>query len=204
MTLFLFVLLTVLIAYSRNREIYVIGERRMDIQQNARLALGEMTRQIRLASYFPENFEDPPASPLLDNPVRIATDAALAIYGDADGSGASNVFLYCRDGDVLRRARAAVDDTGAYICTSGEVIAANAVDLRFTYYDTDNNPLPDPLNAPYALDGQGVGGLPDMDDTTERDAVRRVVIMLTTREERPHADPLLYTLTSEVVLRNAG
>jgi Tfp pilus assembly protein PilW len=202
MSLFLMVLLAVLLTYSKNRELYTSGERKIDVQQNARLALASMAREIRMAGYFPENFTDPPASPALANPLRVATDATLAIYGDADGSGASSVFLYCLDGETLRRGKADVASVDAYTCGEGEVMAESAAGLQFTYYDDDNNPVPSPPATPYELDGQDAGALPDMSDTTERGSIRRIVITLTTREERMHGGPLLYTLTSDVVLRN--
>jgi type II secretory pathway pseudopilin PulG len=202
MAIFLFVLLAVFASYTPNRAIQARGERQVDVQQNARLALDEMTREIRMAGYFPENFDDPPADPALGAPVRIATDSALAVYGDTDGSDASAITLFCLDGTVVRLNRGPVDDIGSYGC-AGEVIAESVGDLQFRYYDGDNNPLPAPPTAPFELDGQAVGAIADLADLTERDAVRKIAITLTTTADGgPRREAHVYALTSEVTLRN--
>lgn len=200
--LFAIAFLAVLMTYSQNRRIYADSTRRIDLQQNARLAVAEITRQLRMAGYFPENVADPPASPLLADPIRVATESALAVYGDIDGSGASGVVLYCLDGAVLRRGLAPPDDADAYTCSAGDVLAENVAGLTFAYFDADANPVPDPAGGTYELDGEDLGAIPDLSDTTERGSVRRVVVTLTMRQERLHLAPVIYSLTSDVVLRN--
>ena len=76
------------------------------------------------------------------------------------------------------------------------------MDLRFTYYDADNNPIPSPPTAPYRLDSQDTGAVPDLGDTTQRNSVRRVAVTLTAREDLPTDDAQLYTLTADVWMRN--
>jgi type II secretory pathway pseudopilin PulG len=200
LTIFLAVVAAVLSTYAPSRTIYARGERKADIQQNARLAMGEMARQVRMAGYFPENFSNPaPATPESDA-VRIATDGELAIYGDADGSGESNLFYFCLDGTTLRRGSVPADT--AYDCADGEALADNVVGLRFTYYNADGDPVPDPPTGGYQLDDQAPQTEPDLDDTTERATVRRVVVMLTTQLESPGRGPQVFTLTSDIGLRN--
>ena len=204
LSIFLVMLASVLVVYAPSRLLYARGERRSDVQQNARLAMAEISRQVRMAGYFAENFTDtPPVTPLAD-PILIATDDALVIHGDADGTGVSRAFMFCLDGDILRRGRMATDEADAYTCTEGEIVAERATALSFTYYDVDGNPVPNPPTAPYVLDDQDVGGIPDMGDTTQRGSVRRVVITLTTEAEDPETDSRTYTLTSDVWLRNSG
>jgi prepilin-type N-terminal cleavage/methylation domain-containing protein len=203
MAIFLFILLAVFTSYTPNRAIQARGETRVDVQQNARLALAEMTREIRMAGYFPENFGSPPADPALATAVRIATDGALAVYGDTDGSGASTIALFCLDGTVVRLIRGAVDAVGAYTCAGGEIIAENVADLEFRYYDADNGSLPSPPAASFELDEQAVGAVAEVDDVTERDGVRKIAITLTTTAGAgPRREPHVYALTSEVTLRN--
>lgn len=202
--IFLAVLTAVLSIYEPSHKIYARGERRADAQDNARLAMGEMSRQIRMAGYFPENFADPPASPRLALPIRVATDQALAIFGDADGAGGSSVFLYCLDGQVVRRSLGVVDDADSYTCGSGEVVAENVIALRFTYYDAQGDPVPAPPTAPYQLDGQPAGSLPSLTNVTQRASVRRVVITLTAQRLLPGRGLQNYALTSNVWLRNPG
>jgi hypothetical protein len=155
-----------------------------------------------MAGYFPENFTIPaPGTPQTD-PIRIATDSALAIYGDANDSGVSNVFLFCLDGTTLRRTQGPVGNATAYTCSSGQILAENVTDLSFIYYDADGNPVPDPPVGSYALDDQVPGSVALLTDTVERDAVRRVLVALTTQLESPGRDPHVYTVTSNLWLRN--
>jgi hypothetical protein len=77
----------------------------------------------------------------------------------------------------------------------GEVVADNITALTFAYYDVNNNLLADPL------DGQAVLGVP-VGVTTDRLAVRTVVITLTAEQAVPGQANQTYTLTSNVRLRN--
>jgi len=202
LSIFLLVLLGIYDLFDSSRAIYVSGQQKVDVQQNARVALDEMVRQIRMAGYFPENFTATPPVPLLTNSIQVATNAALAIYGDVDGSGSSNVFLYCLDGSFVRRQKAAQGVGAAYICNAGTIMAENITTLQFTYYAADNTAIPNPPTPPYQLDAQGLGAVPAFDTTTQRRAVCTVLITLTARENIPGQSPQVFTLTSSVRLRN--
>jgi type II secretory pathway pseudopilin PulG len=204
MALFFSLVAAVLITYGPSRSLYTGGATRAEVQQNARLAMAEMARQIRMAGFFPGNFTIPSPGTTEDDPILIATDSALAVHGDIDGSGATNAFLFCLDGDLLRRGRGAANVTGSFTCDQGDVLAENAAELRFTYYDADGNPIPDPATAPYVLDSQGVGSVPDRSDMTQRSDVRRIVVTLTVQEDLPVQKNYVYTLTSDIWLRNNG
>ena len=232
MSIFLLILLGIYNVFDTNRQTYVSGTRKVDVQQNARVALDQIAREIRMAGYFPENF--PTATFANPQPIQIAQNFALAILGDADGSGASKVFLYCLKGtDVIRKwtALAGGAVTGpaqAYTCSEenlpnvrvgavlGENIAntANVIGLRFTYYDVNNLPIPNPMPASkmtaYTLDGEGLnfttgaGATPVFGSTAQRGAVRTVVITVVATESvpGPGQQPQSFTLTSSVRLRN--
>jgi type II secretory pathway pseudopilin PulG len=201
--LLLFLLTAAMSVYAPSRQLYTRGERRTDVQQNARLAMAELSRQIRMAGYFPENFTDPPASPELTNPILLATNDFLAIHADADGSDASNSFGFCLDGNVLRRVRADADDDAAYVCGGGDILAERVSTLRFTYYDENGDPIPDPPELPFELDDQDPGAVPDLTVTTQRDSIRRVVVALAVESETAGVVQT-YHLTSDVWLRNVG
>ena len=204
LTLFIIVMAAAMSIYAPSRQLYTRGERQTDIQQNARLAMGEMTRQIRMAGYFPENLTTPPPPLGLDNRILAATNVALVIHGDVDGSGASNAFMYCLTGNSVRRKRGAADDAASFTCTGGDVLAENVTGLHFTYYDTNGDPVPDPLTSNYQLDNQGMGAVPDMSVVTQREVVRRVVIRVTLETETLVNQTEGYQLISDVFLRNAG
>jgi prepilin-type N-terminal cleavage/methylation domain-containing protein len=218
MSIFLLILLAIYQLFDTNRATYVSGTRRVDVQQNARVAMDEIAREIRMANYFPENFDTNTGNDLVNaRPIQIAQNNALAIFGDADGSGTSKIFLYCLNGtNVIRKG--AVTGGGvtgpaqAYQCTTenvpnvrvGDILAENITFLQFTYYDANNTAVPDPPNSPYTLDAEGLGAVPPFAATAERGAVRTVVITLTARETVPipGQQAQSYTLTSSVRLRN--
>jgi hypothetical protein len=202
LTLLMLLLIGMVSLFESNRATYVRGEWTMEVQQLARMAMGELTRQVRVAGYFPENFAVPPATPPLRNAVHLATDTALAVYGDLDGSAASNVFLYCWDGANLRRVRTAPGDAAGYTCDQGEILAGSVTALRFAYYDDEQNAIVDPTAVPYELDGQAAGALPDLDVLDQRGAVRRVTVTLTVTEDVPGQEPQVYDLAADIALRN--
>jgi hypothetical protein len=136
------------------------------------------------------------------NSIEIATDTAIAVAGDLDGTGATNTFFFCRDSGGLRRVRGARGGGGSYTCSSGDVLAESVTNLGFAYYDVNNAPIPNPPAGAYQLDAQAPGGAPSFADTTQRGAVRRIVITLTAREAVPNQPAQTYTLTSDVRLRN--
>jgi hypothetical protein len=203
LSVFLLVLFAVYVMLESNQTIYAKGGRRVDVQQSARTAMDQIAALVRNAGYFPENFDANVANDLANPvPIQIATDNVLAIYGDADGSGTSNVFLFCLNGTSLIRVRAAVGTPAAYTCNQGQVLGLNITNPRFAYFDANNNPIPNPPTPPYQLDGEGPGLIPLFASTAQRGAVRRIVITLTATENVPGQQPQTYTLTSNVRLRN--
>lgn len=205
LVLFLLVLAGIFQLFESNRSTYATGEKRADVQQNARVAMDEISRQVRMAGYFPENFDTNVGNDIANgNAVHVATNGAVAVFGDANGSGSSNVLLFCLDGTTLRRASTAAGSAAAYTCSTGETLADNISSLRFTYYGADNATIPNPAAAPYQLDGQNLGAVPSFTDVSQRRAVRRIVVTLTGSQTVPRRGPQTYSLTSDVRLRNVN
>lgn len=192
----LVVLLAIYQLFDTSHATYASGTKKQDVQQQARLAMDEIVKRVRMAGYFPENFTATPAA--LANRIRIGAATGLAVYGDMDQAGASKIFLFCFAGTSIRANTGAFGDVNAYTCNQGEALADNITGLGFQYFDAANAVL-----AP-SLDGQGLNAIPDMTTTTVRDSVRTVVITLTAREVVIHQNPQVYTLTSTVRLRNAN
>ena len=180
---------------------YPSAQRASNGPRSGRAAMEVMARQIRMAGYFPENI-DRHNSNDQSNAVEVATDTALAVAGDLDGTGISTTFLFCLDGGGVQRVQGPRGASGSYTCRSGAVLADGVSRLGFAYYDGNNNPVPDPQTSAYALDGQAIGAVPSFATTAQRAAVRRVVITLTATEAVPNQPPQTYTLTSDVRLRN--
>ncbi|MCP3982306.1 MAG: prepilin-type N-terminal cleavage/methylation domain-containing protein [bacterium] len=204
LALFLVVLTITLSIYKPSRLLYTRGERKTDVQQNARLGMAEMARQIRMAGFFPENFTDAPPTPSIVDPILVASENFLTIHGAADGSAASSAFSFCLDGNLLRRINGSRASGGSYTCSSGEVLAENVTALRFTYYDENGAPVPDPPSTPYDLDDQPPGAVPDMTTVVQRESIRRVVVSLSVEWQEPNGEQQNYHLNSDVRLRNAG
>ena len=201
MSIFLLILVGIFQVFDPSRNAYQVSERKLDVQQNARVAMDRMARQTRMTGYFPENIDNDNTNDL-SNPVQVATESALAVAGDLDTTGASNVYTFCLGTGGLRRVRGAIGAGASYICNNGELMAESVTALRFAYFDSANNPIPNPPGATFNLDTQGLGGAPSFASVTERSAVRRVVIMVTARETVPNQPAQTYTLTSDVRLRN--
>ncbi len=175
-SIFLVVLFAVYTVFESSQSVYAKGEGKVDVQQSARAAMDQIAILVRHAGYFPENFTPIPPAILLANPIRIATNNALAIYGDADDTGSSKFFLFCLEGT---RVRWVSSPAAVPACNGGMVLAQNVTNPNiFTYFDASNNPTADPA------------------------AVRRVVVTLTATEDVPGQQPQTYTLTSSVRLRN--
>jgi hypothetical protein len=203
LSVFFLVLAGIFQIFGPSNVMYAAGHRKLDNQQSARVAMDTIVRQMRMAGYFPENFDTPDVIPDLVGPVpiHIATDSALAVFGDTDGTGVSQVLLFCLDGSDLRMLRENLA-TASYQCGSGQVIAENITSLRFSYFDADNMPIPAVPAVPYQLDGQGVGVAPSFADTTQRGAVRTVAISLTAQQTVPGQAAQAYTLSSIARFRN--
>jgi prepilin-type N-terminal cleavage/methylation domain-containing protein len=201
MSIFLLILVGIFQVFDPSRNAYQVSERKLGVQQNARVAMDRMARQIRMTGYFPENVDTDNTNNLF-NPIQAATESGLAVAGDLDVTGASQVYTFCLDATGLRRVRGAIGAAASYLCANGEVMAESVTALRFAYFDSANNPVPNPPGATFNLDAQGLGGAPAFASVTERSAVRRVVIMVTARENVPGQPAQTYTLTSDVRLRN--
>ncbi len=213
------ILLAIYQLFDTGSATYRSGQRKVDVQQNARVALDETVRQLRMAGYFPENFDANPANDLPPTAMKlqVATSNGLALLGDTDGSGQSKVFLFCLNGNTVIRkwsvtGGAVTGPAAAYTCTVenvpnqrvGDVLAENITGLAFTYYDATNTLIPVPATNPPGLDNEALSAVPAFASTTNRGNVRTVVITLTAREDIPHQAPQIYTLTSSVRLRNVN
>ncbi len=207
--IFLVILLGIYEVFDTNRTTYFSGRMRANAQQTTRLALNEMVRQLRMAGYFPENFSATPPSPLLTNPIQIATNNALAFYGDPMGTGTSTITMFCLSGTSLLIVQGNAGVPATFNCTTanptnGDLLAENITRLKFTYYDANGNTIPNPLVATFQLDGQSPGALPSLAIMTQRGAVHSVAISLATTapQTTPGLATQVYTLTSAVRLRN--
>jgi hypothetical protein len=191
---------SVSLAYTTIQGTYAKSSSFADLQQNAKIALELMTYEIRQAGNFTG---EPPNS----SAVWIATNDTLSIHGDVDGTGNRHVTYSLRDAaggrttTLLRQS--SLDTAAGRLFSGGELVIDHVADLRFTYYDGQDQPLVDPIPNPpvYQLDGQAhvTGGnapsIPTAD--SQRELVRRIRIDLTLADRSNR-----FTVVTDVRLRN--
>ena len=185
-TIGLMLLMGVYLVFDTGTATYTRSTNRLDTQQAARQAMTELTRQIRAAGFFPENFPVPgqPLNPPANIfPIHIATQNGLAVYGDLDGTGTSVVWLYCVNGSqqlIAKKGTANAPAAADYTCTGEDwILAENVTGLTFTYFDGADTLLVG-AGVTKALDGVDLaGGMPDFAHSfAQRSGIRKVVITL--------------------------
>jgi prepilin-type N-terminal cleavage/methylation domain-containing protein len=198
LTIFLVVLLAIYQLFDTSHATYQSGTRKQDAQQQARLAMDEMVRELRMAGYVPENYDADPANEFSGTArLHVGTANAVAAFGSLEGGTQSTVFLFCRSGTtLLKKVNINTADAATYTCNNADVLADNVSLLRFTYFDANNAQLA------ANLDGKGLGAALDLAPRTARDSVRTIAITLQITEPVPRQQPQVYTLTSTVTLRN--
>lgn len=206
MSVFLLILMGIYEVFDSSHATYASGAKRVDVQQSARFAMEEMAKRIRLTGYFPENFDADTGNDKT-GPIQLATNDALAVYGDLDNSGSpSMVFLFCRhaSGKVLEK-KSSIGDANRLTCDEdpgadhsiGDItLAQNIQELRFSYFtapgtNVASKPIPaDPVPNTYTL------------NPGQRQTVQTIVITLVARETVAGQPTQQYTLTSSIQLRN--
>ena len=206
LTIFLVVLLAIYQLFDTSHATYQSGTRKQDVQQQARLAIDEMVRALRMAGYVPENYDADLANDLSGTArLHVGTANAIAAFGSLEGGAQSTVFLFCRSGTtLLKKVSVNTADAATYTCDNADVLADNVSLLRFTYFDGNG------AQVAANLDGKTLGAALDLAPRTARDGVRTIAITLQITEQVvPHASGVIprqpdqvYTLTSTVRLRN--
>ncbi len=197
-TIFLVVLLAIYQLFDTSHATYQSGTRKQEVQQQARLAMDEMVRALRMAGYVPENYDANLGNDLAGTArLHVATADAIAAFGSLEGGNQSTVFLFCRSGNTLvKKVSANTADAATYTCNNADVLADNVSLLRFTYFDENGAHLAGDL------DGKTLGAALNLAPRAQRDSVRTIVITLQITEPVPRQQPQVYNLTSTVRLRN--
>jgi type II secretory pathway component PulJ len=136
MSLFAFILITILMIYDSNQKTYVRGEAEMDVQQNIRVALGAIIYDVRLAGYDPSNAISAQTIkyPLQPASGTTLSTAELRLIADVDEDGTADCVAYrLNSGQILRR----VTSWTSGVCTwtaSESPVAENITALTFTYF----------------------------------------------------------------------
>lgn len=186
LVVFAVIIVGILMIWRHSQLAYFQGSEAAELQQNARVALEQMVREIRQAGYDPCRYSTTaPCSVSAFDPVTpgvfpIQAFAGSSLWVQADRNANSVIasdlnesVCFYRDGSgVLRR-----KTTGGDCSSGGEELARNITSLAFTYFKAN-----------------GTGA-------TTRGEIRLVRIDLSA-EETQLGSPLTVTLRSDVVLRD--
>lgn len=190
-TIMVVVLLAIYLMYETNQSTFIRGEVKSNLHQNARVAMGDMVRALRNAGYDPVGtgifgFKD--ASEF----TSVASDTEVRFTLDEDGDGVLDHNDIEKTGFSLRTRVDGSKYLGKYSlgAVSWQPLAEKIEGLKFTYFDSSNNPIPNPPNPPYSL------------SAGQRGSIRKVRIELTFKDTPVGQGTQTFSLTSEVSLRN--
>ena len=188
------VLLAIYIVYDTGLQDYARGTARADVQQNVRVALESMARELRAAGYSPtmSNCTGPPSGAIM----AIGTSpASVTFLADVDGNDCMDQVTYtfvpptnltgpCDSSDpttvgrITRSAQAWSSGAWSPATPAPSDVAQCVTGLTITYYDSSGATTTTPAN------------------------VRRINISITGAENTRGWGARTYTLTSDVRLRN--
>jgi Tfp pilus assembly protein PilW len=188
------VLLAIYMVYDTSQQDYARGVARADVQQNIRVALDSMARELRMAGYAASNIPNadcvaPPCA------VTVLTSSSVTFQAEIDGDTQTNKVIYtfvpptnlskpCDSSDpttvgrIIRSAQAWSSGAWSPATPVPSDVAQCVTSLTMTYYD-------------------GSGATP-----TPAASVRRITIAIVGIENIRGFGARTYTLTSDVRLRN--
>lgn len=182
------------------------GELQSDLQQNARVALDQLTRELRMAGYDPQGALSR-VTLLPRTAIRAATPGCLSFVtysldrSTTPATEVSSQITYSLDGTTLKRREDDWDGSSAFAAGGGaQPLAESVSSLAFTYYDANSGVLAP--GAPPSGCPPGGGMPPSALAFSQLGQIRRISIVLVTRDSRPGVFPEFFTLTSDVYLRN--
>jgi type IV pilus assembly protein PilW len=190
------VLLALYLLYDLNQVTFLKGEQQADLQQNARIAMDRIVRELRLAGFYPE---DPPVIPLVcPTAIQSATATSVRFIADIDSDGTTERVEYTRDpactpnciDDPPKIRRERWSPPAGPTCTSWSVaggaksFAERVTTLNFQYYDGAGALLPTPVASP--------------------GNIRRISVTITTQDAQTGSKAQPFTLRAEVRPRNLG
>ncbi len=182
------VLLGLYLIFDVNQATFIRGEQQTDLQQNARIAMDRLVRELRMAGNDPSG-----ALPLAGTAILTADNTEVIFVADVDSDGITEKVGYiCRDdGGMLctnqdpaeiRRETCNWDGDAWEGCTGYRELATRATALIFAYYDGGGTPVP-------------AGSL---------DTIRRIAVTITTADTVTGTVPQPFTLQAHIRPRNLG
>ncbi len=197
-TVSMIVLVGLYLLYDVNQATLIRGEQQTDLQQNARIGMDRIVREIRLAG------SDPQLPPIIPAPcataIQSATATSISFIADVDSDGTTEKVEYTydpactpnciSDPPKIRREQwpSLVGPTCTNWAASGnpQPLAERVTALTIAYYDAAGNLFPTPVLA---------GSLGN---------IRRISVIVTTADTVTGRVPQPFTLRAEIRPRNLG
>ena len=193
------ILLGLYLMYDVNQATFIRGEQQTDLQQNARIGMSRLVREVRLAGF------DPQSPPIIPAPcttaIQSATATSISFIASVDSDSDTEKIEYtfdpaCNpncavDPPKIRREEwtslTGPDCTADWAASGGaQPLAERVTGLTFTFYDDGGNVLPTPVPA---------GSLDD---------IRRIAVTITAADTVTGSVPYPFTLQADVRPRNLG
>lgn len=178
------VLTAVYTAFLTNQTTFSRGKNNIEVQQNARLAMELLTRDIRMVGYDPSGVLAGCAQPTA---LQVGGANTLTFLADVTDTGVTDKVTYRVSGTQILRDLA--PSSGAPCLwgpATSSVVADDGAALTFAYFDGANTPIPAPVG------------------TASLGSVRRITLGVTTTgvAKGTAAVRATYPLTLDVRLRN--
>ncbi len=207
-TLSTMVLLGVYLLYDVNQATFIRGEQRTDLQQNARIGMDRLVRELRLAGSDPAIIPLPCATAILS-----ATPTSISFIANVDSDAATEKVEYthvpacapnCADDPprVTREEWPSLPGPNPN-CTTDWSLSGNAqplaervTALTFAYYTDANICLGGTCGIPpVPVPAIGLNSLKD---------IRRISVLIKTEDQQTGSVPQVFELRAEVRPRNLG
>ena len=191
---FIVVLLALYIIIDTSQRTYASGVVRSDVQENVRVVLESMARELRMAGYAPSNSSntDCPVAPC---GVTAVTSSSATFQADLDGDNLTDklIYTFVPPADPTRPCDSIDPATVGKITRSTQTWTVGAWSPATpTAYDIAQCVK---TMAVTSYDGAGVA-------TTIPASVRRIKISITGEENARGQGPRAYTLSTDIQLRN--
>lgn len=145
LSLFLIVLTAIYMVYATSSNTYTWGEERTDNQQNARIALAVMERELRQVGY------DPSSAIASGNPyILVGAATQVEFVGDVDMNGTSDKVRYtyvAASKTITREVSTWTGGSFPAYASPVPVFAEGITGLTLAYYDSAAAQLAVPLSA---------------------------------------------------------
>ncbi len=193
------VLLGLYLIYDVNQATFIRGEQQTDLQQNARIGMDRIVRELRLAGY------DPQSPTIIPTPcataIQSATATSVSFIADIDSDGTTEKVEYTHDPacnpdcatDPPRVKREEWPSLAGPNCTANwsasgwaQPLAERVTTFALTYYDGAGKLLTSPVPA------------------DNLDTIRRIAVTITTADTVTGTVPQPFTLQADIRPRNLG